>query len=314
MLRFTLKRLAGLLVTLFAASFVIYSSIYLAPGSPESLIFGTHTPTEQTRAAVRHYLGLDQPFLTRYVRWLGEVLHGNLGTSMVSQQKVTSLLGHPLAVTSALVAYASLLIIIAGVGLGLLSALRPGPVDALINLGVCVATAIPAFVASGVTVSVFAVGLGWFPSYGLGDGPGGWLRSLTLPAVSLAVIASGLLARVTRAGAREQLASDHAQTAVARGLSRPRLIRSHVLRNAAGPVISVTGLQIAGLLAGAVVVEQAFGLGGIGQVLLNSVQQKDFAVVQAVSLVLVGAFVVINLVADLLVARLDPRLRRAVSS
>lgn len=314
MLKFTLKRLAGLLVTLFAASFVIYSSIYLSPGSPESVIFGGRNPTPETRAAVRHHLGLDQPFLTRYVRWLGDVLHGDLGTSIVSQQRVTSLLAHPLAVTSALVAYAALLIIVVGVGLGLLSALRPGPVDAAINFGVSVATAIPAFVASGVTVSVFAVTLGWFPSYGLADGAGGWLRSLTLPAVSLAIIASGLLARITRAGAREQVASDHVQTAVARGLSRPRLIRSHVLRNAAGPIITVTGLQIAGLLAGAVVVEQAFGLGGIGQVLLNAVQQKDFAVVQATCLLLVGAFVLINFAADLLVAGLDPQLRRGVAT
>ncbi|RSM65518.1 ABC transporter permease [Actinoplanes sp. ATCC 53533] len=312
MLRFTLKRLAGLLVTLFAASFVIYSSVYVSPGSPESIIFGSRDPAPEVRAAVRHHLGLDQPFLTRYARWLGEVLHGDLGTSMVSQQKVTSVLGPPLAVTSALVAYAALLLIVAGVGLGLLSALRPGPLDALINLTMSVATAIPAFVACGVTVSVFAVSLGWFPSYGLADGVGGRLHSLTLPAVSLAIIASGLLARITRAGAREQLASDHVQTAVARGLSRPRLIRSHVLRNTAGPVISVAGLQIAGLLAGAVVVEQAFGLGGIGQVLLNSVQQKDFAVVQATCLLLVGAFVLINLVADLLVAALDPGLRRPV--
>jgi peptide/nickel transport system permease protein len=312
MLKFTLKRLFGLLVTLFAASFVIYSSIYVSPGSPESIIFGSRDPAPEVRAAVRQHLGLDQPFLTRYVRWLGEVLHGDLGTSMVSQQQVTSVLGPPLAVTSALVGYAALLLIVAGVGLGLLSALRPGPVDALINLAMSVATAIPAFVACGVTVSVFAVTLGWFPSYGLADGAGGRLHSLTLPAVSLAIIASGLLARITRAGAREQLASDHVQTAVARGLSRPRLIRSHVLRNTAGPVISVAGLQIAGLLAGAVVVEQAFGLGGIGQVLLNSVQQKDFAVVQATCLLLVGAFVLINLVADLLVAALDPGLRRPV--
>lgn len=314
MIRFTLKRLAGLLVTLLASSLVIYSSIYLSPGSPESVLFGSRTPTPEIRAAVRHYMGLDQPFLVRYVRWLGQVLQGDLGTSMVSQQKVTSLLAHPLAVTSTLVSYATVLIVVAGVGLGLLSALRPGPVDALINVGVSVATAIPAFVASGITVSVFAVGLGWFASYGLGDGFDGWLRGLTLPAVSLAIIASGLLARVTRAGAREQLASDHVQTAIARGLSRPRLIRDHVLRNTAGPIISVTGLQIAGLLAGSVVVEQAFGLGGLGQVLISSVQQKDFAVVQAVCLLLVTAFVLVNLAADLLVARLDPRIRHAVAS
>jgi len=313
MVRFTLKRLLGLLVTLVVASFVIYASIYLSPGSPETVLFGSRTPTPEVRAAVRHHLGLDQPFLVRYVHWLGRVLQGDLGTSLVSQQDVASRLAHPLMVTAALVAYAAVLIVVLGVGLGLLSALRPGAVDAAVNVAVSVATAVPAFVAAAVTTSVFAVGLGWFPSYGLADGLGGWLHSLTLPAVSLAVIASGLLARVTRASAREQLASDHVQTAVARGLSRPRLIRDHVLRNSAGPVVSVAGLQIAGLLAGAVVVEQAFGLGGIGQVLINSVEQKDFPVVQAVCLLLVSAFVLLNLVADLLVARLDPRIRRAVT-
>ncbi len=314
MLQFALKRLAGLVVTLFAASFVIYSSIYLAPGSPESILFGSRSPSPETRAAVRHYLGLDQPFLTRYVRWLWQVLHGDLGTSLVSQQKVTSLLAHPLAVTSALVAYAAVLIVVAGVALGLVSALRPGAVDAVINVLVSTATAIPSFVAAGLTVSIFSVTLGWLPGYGLAGGFGGWIRSLTLPAVSLAVIASGLVARITRAGAREQLASEHVQTAIARGLSRPRLVRSHVLRNTAGPIVSVSGLQIAGLLAGAVVVEGAFGLGGLGQVLLNAVQLKDFAVVQAICLLLVTAFVLINLAADLLVARLDPRLRQAVTS
>ncbi len=314
MVRFTLTRLLGLGLTLLAASFVIYSSVYLSPGSPESVLFGSRSPTPATRAAVRHYLGLDQPFLTRYLHWLGRVLRGDLGTSLVSQQQVASRLAHPLEVTCALVGYASVLIVVLGVGLGLLSALRPGPVDAAINVAVSTATAIPAFVAASVTVSVFAVGLGWFPSYGLGNGPTGWLRSLTLPAISLAVIASGLVARITRATAREQLASEHVQTAIARGLSRPRLVRSHVLRNAAGPVISVTGLQIAGLLAGAVVVEQAFGLGGLGQLLIDSVQQKDFPVVQAVCLLLVTAFVVLNLIADLLVARLDPRIRKVVTA
>jgi len=314
MLRFVLKRLVGLLVTLVAASFVIYASVYLSPGSPESVLFGSRTPTPQTRAAVRHYLGLDQPFIVRYFNWLGRVLRGDLGTSLVSQQEVTSRLAHPLAVTGVLVAYAAVLIVVLGVGLGLVSALRPGPVDALVNVTVSTATAVPAFVASALTISVFAVGLGWFPSYGLPDGGAGWLRGLTLPAVSLAIIASGLLARVTRATAREQLASDHVRTAVARGLSRPRLIRSHVLRNSAGPVISVAGLQIAGLFAGAVVVEQAFGLGGLGQVLISSVQQKDFPVVQAVCLLLVTAFVLLNLAADLLAARLDPRAHQAVTA
>ncbi|MFD1539688.1 ABC transporter permease [Nonomuraea guangzhouensis] len=311
---FLMKRLLGLLVTLLAASFAIYASVYLSPGSPESVLFGARNPPPEVRAAVREHLGLDEPFLTRYVRWLGQVLHGDLGTSLVSQQDVASRLAHPLVVTAALVGYASILIIVLGIGLGLLSALRPGPVDGVVNVLVSTATAVPAFVASSLTISVFAVGLGWFPAYGLTDEIGGWWRSLTLPALSLAIIASGLLARITRATAREQLASDHVQTAVARGLSTHRLVRSHVLRNSAGPVISVAGLQIASLFAGAVVVEQAFGLAGVGQLLITSVQQKDFPVVQAVCLLLVSAFVLLNLGADVLVARFDPRLHRTVIS
>lgn len=229
--------------------------------------------------------------------------------SLISQQPVTDRIAHPLMITLALVAYAALLLAVVGVGLGLLSGLRPGPLDLGITTVVSVSTAVPAFVASSLTVAVFAVGLGWFPAYGLEDGVAGWLRSLTLPAVSLAIIASGMVARVSRAATREQAASEHVVTARSRGVSRRRVVRSHVLRNAAGPIVTVTGLQIAGLLAGAVVVEQAFGLGGLGQLLISSVQQKDFPVVQAIAFVLVAGFVLLNLAADLVAAAIDPRMR-----
>jgi peptide/nickel transport system permease protein len=312
MIRFTAQRLAGLVMTLLVASFVVYGSIYLAPGSPDSVLFGSRQPSEATRLAVRHYLGLDQPFAARYFHWLWQVLHANLGTSLISQQPVASRIAHPLLVTGALVAYAAVLILVLGIGLGLASALRPGAVDAAITAFVSLATAVPAFVAAQLTISFFAVRLGWFPRFGLQPGFGGWVRSLTLPAVSLAIIACGLLARVARASAKQELASDRVLTAVTRGVSFPRTVRSHVLRNAAGPILSVAGLQIASLFAGAVIVEEAFGLGGLGDLLVSSVQQKDFPVVQAVALVLVIAFVGCNLAADLIVGALDPRVRKAV--
>lgn len=311
---FTLKRLGGLVLTLVVASFVVYISIYLSPGGPETVLFGNRQPSEATRAAVLHHLGLDQPFGVRYVNWFVDALRGDFGTSLVTQQDVAGRMATPLGVTLALVAYAAVLIVVLGIGLGLVSALRPGAVDAILTVLVSLATATPAFVAAALAISVFSVGLGWFPSYGLEPGAGGWIRSLTLPALSLAIIASGLLARITRTSARSQLAADHVQTARARGISTPRIIRRHVLHNAAGPVISVAGLQIASLFAGAVVVEQAFGLGGLGQLLITSVQQKDFPVVQAVALVLVAAFVLLNLLADLLAALLNPRTRAAVTT
>jgi peptide/nickel transport system permease protein len=313
MIRFVAKRLGGLLLTLFVASFAVYGAIYLSPGSPEAVLFGNHPPSPEVRAAVRHFLGLDRPFLVRYAVWLDHVAHGDLGRSVISQQAVTDRIAAPLDVTLALVAYAAVLIVVFGVGLGLLSALKPGPVDATVTGVVSLATAMPAFVTAALLTSFFAVRLGWFPSFGLEPGFGGWLRSLTLPAVSLAVIASGLVARVTRTATRQVLASDHVITAGARGLSWRRTIRSHVLRNSAGPVLSVTGLQVASLFAGAVVVEQAFGLNGLGGLLISSIEQKDFPVVQAIALLLVTAFVVLNAVADVLVAALDPGARRAVA-
>jgi peptide/nickel transport system permease protein len=312
MTRYLLRRLAGLVVTLVVASLVVYLSVFLAPGSPEQVLFGSRPPSPEVQAQVRHEMGLDQNVLLRYFHWLGDVLQGHLGTSLISQQPVSSLLAHPAAVTFSLVAYASVLILVVGIGSGLLAALRPGWVDGVVTTVTSVATAVPAFVASGLLVSLFAVQLGWFPAYGLGSGIGGWLRGLTLPAVALAIIASGMLSRVMRATAGKELASEHVVTARMRGLSFPRLVRSHVLRNAAGPVVTVAGLQIAGLVAGAVVVEQAFGLSGLGQLLITSVEQKDFPVVQAVALVVVAAFVVGNLAADVVAALIDPRLRKGV--
>lgn len=309
MIVYGVRRLGGIAITLVAASFIVYASVYVSPGSPESVLFGGKQPTPEVRAAVREHLGLDQGFATRYWHWLTDVFSGDLGTSLISQQAVADRIAHPLMITLALVAYAALLIVLVGVGLGLLSALKPGRVDLAVTALVSIATAVPAFVAASITISVFAVKLGWFEPYGLGTGFGGWVHSLTLPAISLAVISSGLVARVTRVAAREEAEGEHVRTAVSRGISGRRIIWSHVLRNSTGPIVTVTGLQIAGLFAGAVVVEQAFGLGGLGQVLIASVQQKDFPVVQAISLVLVTAFVLLNLLADLLAAAVDPRIR-----
>jgi len=313
MSRYLLRRLIGVVVTLVVASLVIYLSVFLAPGSPEQVLFGSRPPSAEVQAEIRHSMGLDQNVFLRYFDWLGNVLTGHFGTSLINQQPITSLLGHPAAVTLSLVAYAAVLILIVGLGSGLLAALRPGWVDSLVTAITSVATAVPAFVASGLLASLFAVKLGWFPAYGTTSGVGGWLQSLTLPAIALAIISSGMLSRVMRASARRELASEHVVTARMRGISSSRMVRSHVVRNAVGPVVTVAGLQIAGLVAGAVVVEQAFGLSGLGQLLITSVQQKDFPVVQAVALIVVAAFVLLNLLADLLVAVLDPRVRAAVS-
>jgi peptide/nickel transport system permease protein len=307
--RYFLLRLGGLATTLLLSSMLIFSSLYLAPGSPENVIFGNRTPSPAARAAVRHQLHLDQPLPVRYWDWLTGALHGDFGRSMVTDQSVSSRVGTGLATTVELVGVAAVLIAVLGLALGVAAALKPGLVDSSVNLFTSVSVAVPPFVAASILVSVFSIKLGWFPATGLPDGAGGHLRGLILPGLSLALISCGFLARVTRNAMREELAKEHVQTAIARGLPRRVVIRRHVLRNALPPIITVIGLQIAGLFAATLIVETAFGIPGIGRLTIQSVSQKDFPVVQAVALLLVTAFVVANAVTDLLQAAADPRLR-----
>jgi peptide/nickel transport system permease protein len=212
-------------------------------------------------------------------------------------------------VTASLVLYASIIIMLLGVGLGLLSGLRRGATDTGILVVTAVSAAIPAFVAAIVLILVFAVKLQWFPTLGDGEGFFGTIHHLTLPAFALAISSLAIVARVTRASVREEFGREHVQTAVSRGIPYPQLVRRHVLRNAAIPITTVSGITIASLIAVAAVVEQAFALNGLGAYLVSAASSKDFAVVQGISLVLVGAFVIVNVLVDLLYAVLDPRVQ-----
>jgi peptide/nickel transport system permease protein len=205
------------------------------------------------------------------------------------------------------VAYASVLILLFGIGSGVLAGLRRGKVDTTVILSTTVFAAVPSFVAAIVLISLFAVKLGWFPALDAGTGFGDRLWHLTLPAIALALSALALVARVTRVSVREEMGREHVQTAISRGLPGHLVVRRHVLRNAAIPITTVTGITIASLIALSAVVERAFSLNGLGSALVSAAASKDFAVVQGISLLLVTAFVVVNTVVDLLYAVLDPR-------
>ncbi|MCM2389247.1 ABC transporter permease [Streptomyces albipurpureus] len=311
MMRFLAGRLTGLFITLSVSSFVVFGALYLAPGSPESVLLGNSTPTPERRAAIREQYGLDDPFMARYLHWLGDILHGDLGTSFVGNQPVSGRIGAVFDTTLYLVGVTAVLIAAIGLGLGLLAALRPGRIDALVSTVTAVVAGVPAFVAASVGISVFAVRLDWFPAYGAGgEGFLGRLHGMVLPALSLALIASALLARVTRAAVRAELDKEYTQTARARGIPGRLIVVRHVLPNAAPPIVTVGGLLVAALFAGTVVVENAFGLPGMGSLLIGSVNQKDFPTVQAVTLLMVTAFVLANLVVDITQQLLDPRLRQ----
>ena len=306
-MRFFVRRLAMLIVSLLVASFVIFAAIYLAPGNPIAALSGGRSiPPDSLRVLEARY-HLDQPFLVQYWYWLTNALHGNLGISITLRENVSDLIASRISTTAGLVLYSSILIIAIGVGLGIVSGLRPGFIDNSVLVVTAISASLPAFVAAIVLILVFAVQLQWFPSLGNGVGFFDQVRHLTLPAVALAVSSLAIVARVTRAAIREESRREHVQTAVSRGIPTAQLIRRHVLRNAAIPITTISGITIASLIAVAAVVEVVFGLAGLGAYLVQSAQSKDLAVVQGISLLLVTAFVAVNVLVDVLYAVLDPR-------
>jgi peptide/nickel transport system permease protein len=305
--RFFARRLVILLASLLIASFVIFAAIYLAPGNPVSALSGGRSlPASSMRVLEQRY-HLNEPFFAQYWYWLKNALHGNFGISITLRENVSTLIASRIWTTAGLVCYASVLILVFGIGMGLVAGLRPGALDTSTLVTTAISAAIPAFVAAIVLILVFSVKLGWFPALGNGTDLVSNIRHFTLPAIALAISSLAIVARVTRAAVREESDREHVQTAVSRGIPARQLIRRHILRNAAIPITTIAGITIASLIAVAAVVETAFSLNGLGAYLVQAAESKDLAVVQGISLVLVTAFVVINLLVDVLYAMLDPR-------
>jgi peptide/nickel transport system permease protein len=307
LVRFFLRRLLMLAASLLVASFLIFAALYLAPGTPLAALSGGRSlPTSSIRVLEARY-HLNDPFPVQYWDWLRGALHGDLGISIVLRENVSTLIASRIWTTAGLVLYAAVLILVLGIGMGVVAGLRPGLLDTSTVVLTAVAAAIPAFVAAILLILAFAVQLRWFPVLGNGTGFLGNVRHFTLPAFALAFSSLAIVARVTRTAVREEQDRDHVQTAISRGIPAREVIWRHVLRNAAIPITTIAGVTVASLIALAAVVEVAFDLNGLGAYLVASAQDKDLAVVQGISLVLVTAFVVVNLAVDLLYAVLDPR-------
>ena len=305
------RHVLGLAVTAWVSTIVIFGALAIAPGSPIAFLSGGRTLSPQEKAALTSYYHLDNPLWQRYWDWLKALLQGNLGTSVAFHEPVSTVLMPRLETTLFLVAYAGLLIVVVGVALGIVAAKARPAIDGAITALTTIGLATPPFVAAVGLTLVFAVHLTWFPVFGSGTGFVGRIVHLTLPAVSLAIGGVALIARITRAAVRAELASEHVETARSRGLSEVRVLRRHAVRNALIPVTTASGLTIGALLAGTTVVETAFGVNGGGSLLVQSVQDKDIPVVQAACLLLVLAFAIINSAVDLLYSLIDPRIRRA---
>jgi peptide/nickel transport system permease protein len=310
-LRFVATRLATLLVTVLVSSLTIYGAMFLTPGDPATLLIGgSRDPDPALLARVHREYHLDDPFVRGYWHWLSNCLHGDFGTSLVYRDSVTALIGARAGDTLALVGYAAVLVLAVGTAAGTLAALRGGRTETLVTAVTAGAMAVPTFLMSVLLIWLFAVRLPWFPVYGSGEGLTGTLSHLTLPAVALALTWTGYVAQVTRTAVRAELRAEHVETARGRGLPEWTVIRRHVLHNASGPVFAVSGVGIAGLIATAAVAEQAFGTGGLGALMIEAAAKQDMAVVQAVSLLFVVVFVLLNTTVDLVGAALDPRAGR----
>jgi peptide/nickel transport system permease protein len=298
------------LVTILAITLLVHTALYLAPGDPVDFLTAGKPTTPERLAALRAEYNLDDPFFTRYFSWLGGVFSGDLGQSASFNTDVSVLLGSRVPTTLYLVVMSFIMIMVFGLTLGIVAALRGGAIDTATMATATLVSSIPAFVSSFVLINVFALRLGWFPAIGIGDGnPINTLWHLVLPSLALALGASAFVARTTRASVRTELSRDHVATATVRGIPRRLIISRHVLRNGLLPILSISGLILAGLIVGTAFVEQAFAIEGLGKLLVTAARQQDLAVVQAVTLILVVAFVVLNILVDILYWYLDPRVR-----
>jgi peptide/nickel transport system permease protein len=309
---FLVKRFATFVATLLAASVLIFAALGILPGNAAEVRLGA-SATPEAVAALSEQLGLNRPPVERYLRWVGGMLHGDLGLSVSYDTPVSDLIKERLAVTAPLAVLAMALTTVLALTLGLYAASRH---NRLGDVGVMTASqvgiAVPNFWFAILLILLFAVKLQWFSAGGFpgwDDAPWQALKALILPAVSLAVVQAAILARITRSAVLDVLREDFVRTARAKGLSQNAVLWRHVLRNAMVPVLTVMGLQFANLVTGTIVVENVFSLPGLGRLIFQAISNRDVLLVQGIVMLLAATVLVINFVVDVLYAVIDPRLK-----
>jgi peptide/nickel transport system permease protein len=312
LLIYTIKRLAYIAVILAVMSVLIFWATQVMPGDVAQMIVGQFATDEQVRA-VRARLGLDDPIHVQYLRWAGGLLRGDLGLSMMMDRPIGPLIREAIVSSAVLALISIVLIAIFGIWLGVFSAVRKGSkMDSAISVGSYFFISVPEFFWAIVVILLFAGYLGWFPATGyapLSDGFWPWLQHIILP---VATLVSGLMAhvsRLTRSSMIETMNSQYVTAARAKGLPESVVIRRHALPNALVPTITVLAIDFGLLMGGIVVVEQVFSYPGLGRMLIFAIEQKDIPLVQAGILVVTAVYAVANLVADLLYAFFNPRIR-----
>lgn len=308
---FVIRRVLQALLALLGVSIIVFALLHLVPGDPVRTALGTRFD-EQTYQALRERAGLNDPLLLQYVKWLGGVLTGDFGVSFRTGEPVSAAIASRLPATATL-AFASLVVaLVIAVPAGIVSAIRQGkPVDYVATALSQIGVSIPDFWYGILMILIFAATLGLLPPSGyesLLDDPVEWLRRLIMPAITAGVVTGAILTRFTRSSVLEAMNAEHVRLARAKGLPERTILKDHVLRNAWIPIVTVTGLQLATLLGGVVVVEVVFAWPGLGRLALDAVESRDYPVMQGAVLTIAAGFLLINLLVDLLYARLDPRI------
>ncbi len=309
--RYVARRLVQSALLVFVVASIVAVFIHLLPGDPAYNIVPEGQATPERIALVRQQLGLDQPILKQYGVWIGHAARGDLGASLFTTRNVTTDLGKRIPRTIELTILAVILGVAIGIPLGLVAAVyRNGFLDWFISIVGTLGAATPVFVVGTLLTLAFGVKLHWLPATGyvsFGEDPGGHIKRLILPSITLAILLIATTLRITRSALLEVLGADYVRTARAKGLGEAVVLQRHALKNALLPVIAVIGVQLGSLIGGSVIVEFIFNWPGVGSYLITGISQRDYPVVQGVVLVIATFFILLNLLTDLMYAWVDPR-------
>ena len=313
MRKYIIKRLISMIPAIFVVSVVIFMIIHLTPGDPAAVMLGDQADPEAIEA-LRQSLGLNDPLPVQYLRWVGDLLHGDLGQSLYSDQTMIQMLVGHMGPTFSLTLYALVIALTVAVPLGVIAARRRGSLaDNAISVFSMIGISLPSFLLGLLLMLVLAVTLKWLPVAGyktVADaGIATHLKYLTMPAIALGFMEAGLILRMTRSSMLEVLGSDYIRMAKAKGGRDGAIVMKHAFKNALIPIVTSVGQTFMGLLSGATVVESIFNIPGMGKMILTAVQQRDYEVVQAVVLFVSMINIVICLAVDLVYAAIDPRVR-----
>ncbi|MGI8964200.1 MAG: ABC transporter permease [Thermomicrobiales bacterium] len=316
MLKFLIRRVLLMIPVLLGVTIVTFIIVRSIPGDPVQVLLGAdrRTTPEQIEN-IRQAYGLDQSLPVQYFKWLGHVLSGDLGMSLRTKRPLTQELGLRLPVTIELTLFAGLIAAIPGLTFGVIAAIkRNSGVDYATTIATLAGVSVPNFFLATLLVLLFSFWLKWLPPVGFRpftDDPIQNLKTMIMPAMALGLPLSAVLMRFTRSSVLEVMGQEHVRTARAKGIPQRQVLFRHVLPNAGIPILTIVGLQVASLLGGTVIIEQIFGLPGVGRYVYEAIANRDYPVVQSVTLVLAFLFVMVSLVVDILYAVIDPRLRHA---